>query len=175
VSTTTIEGYATALYEVAKSEGALNAVGNELSAFAQAMQTSPELQRTLVDQMLPVERRQTVVTELLGAKAHPVTVNLLSMIVGANRVRDLQAIVEHMRGRAASDQSRVAGEVRSAHPMNAEQQERLTNAVSKQMGKPVALTFLVDPSLIGGVVTTVGDTIMDGSVRRRLEQMKDAV
>ncbi len=171
----TVEGYATALFEVAKAEGALGVVGNELAGFAQAMQTSPELQRSLVDQMIPVERRQTVVAELLGSKAHPVTVNMVSMIVGVNRARDLPAIADALRSRAATDQGKAAGEVRAAHPMSVDQQERLTAAVSKSLGKPVVLTFLVDPSIIGGVVTTVGDTIIDGSIRRRLELLKDAV
>jgi len=170
-----VDSYANALFEVAKAEGAQGPVVAELASFAQAFESSPELQGALVDQMIPVERRQTVVTELLGGKAHPVTINALSFLVGAGRAKDIGAIVGAMRALSASAQGRAAGEVRSAHPLSLEQQQRLTAAVSKSTGKAVELTFLVDPSVMGGVVTTIGDTVIDGTIRHRLEQLKEAV
>ena len=170
-----VDSYATALFEVAKAEGAQGPVVAELASFAQALESSPELQRALVDQMIPVERRQTVVTELLGGKAHPVTVNLLSFLVGAGRAKDIAGVVASMRSLSATAQGRAAGEVRSAHPLSLEQQQKLTAAVSKSTGKAVELTFLVDPTVLGGVVTTIGDTVIDGTIRHRLEQLKEAV
>jgi F-type H+-transporting ATPase subunit delta len=170
-----VEGYATALFEIAKAEGALSSVESELSAFAEAMSTNPTLVNTLTDQVIPVERRMSVVSELLGAKAHPVTTNLVSFLVGSGRAKELPAIVSAMRSRSATSQGKSAGEVRSAIAMSTDQQQRLTDAVSKQLGKPVALTFIVDESILGGVITTVGDTVIDGSVKRRLDLMKDAI
>ncbi len=170
-----VDSYATALFQVASAEGAAGPVVSELAAFAQAMESSPELQRSLSDQMIPVERRQTVVAELLGGKAHPVTVNVVSFVVGAGRAKDMAGIVAKLRQLAASELGRAAGEVRSAHPLSLEQQQRLTAAVSKSTGKAVELTFLVDPSVLGGVVTTVGDTVIDGTIRHRLEQLKETV
>ena len=170
-----VDSYATALFEVAKAEGSQGPVVAELASFAQALDTSPELQRALVDQMIPVERRQTVVTDLLGGKAHPVTVNLVSFLVGAGRAKDLSGIVAAMRAMSAGELGRAAGEVRSAHPLTLDQQQRLTEVISKTTGKAVELTFLVDPAVMGGVVTKVGDTVIDGTIRHRLEQLKEAV
>ena len=62
-----------------------------------------------------------------------------------------------------------------AHPLSIEQQSALTAAISKATGKIVDLTFLVDPSILGGVVAKVGDTIIDGSIRHRLDQLKAAI
>ncbi len=170
-----VEGYASALFEIAKAEGALSSVQSELTSFVEAMGSNANLAQTLNDQSLPADRRLGVVTDLLGGKAHPVTVNLVSLLVGAGRGKELPNIVSAMRDKGASAEGRVAGEVRSAIALSDDQQQRLTSAVSKQIGKPVALTFIVDPSVLGGVVTTVGDTVIDGSIRRRLELMKDAV
>ena len=168
------EGYAAAFLEVARAEGAVGIVGNELATFAGACEGSPQLQSALTDNFLPVERRQTVVSELLGSTS-PVTANLVSMLVGAGRAKDIPAVASAFLSRAASEQGRVSGEVRTAHPLSLEQQAALTTAIEKSTGKKVVLTFLVDPSVLGGVVTTIGDTVIDGSIRNRLEQLKAAL
>lgn len=168
------EGYAAAFLEVARAEGAVGIVGNELATFADAFEGSPQLQSALTDNFLPVERRQTVVSELLGSTS-PVTANLVSMLVGAGRAKDIPAVASAFLSRAASEQGRVSGEVRTAHPLSLDQQGGLTAAIEKSTGKKVILTFLVDPSVLGGVVTTIGDTVIDGSIRNRLEQLKAAL
>ena len=168
------EGYAAAFLEVARAEGAVGIVGNELATFAGAFEGSPQLQSALTDNFLPVERRQTVVSELLGSTS-PVTANLVSMLVGAGRAKDIPAVASAFLSRAASEQGRVSGEVRTTHPLSLDQQAALTAAIEKSTGKKVVLTFLVDPSILGGVVTTIGDTVIDGSIRNRLEQLKAAL
>jgi F-type H+-transporting ATPase subunit delta len=170
-----VEGYATALFEIAKAEGALSTVEAELASFAEAMGSNATLAQGLTDQSMPSERRLGVVSDLLGAKAHPVTTNLVSFLVGAGRAKELPAIVSAMRAKSATSVGKTAGQVRSAIALSDDQQTRLTEAVSKQLGKSVSLAFIVDPSILGGVVTTVGDTVIDGSVKRRLDMMKDAL
>lgn len=169
------DGYAAAFLEVARAEGALATVENELLTFARSYESSPELQQTLTNQALPADRRQGLVEDLLGGKAHPVTTNLVSLLVGAGRARELPGIVANLLSRAAAEHGKASGEVRSAVPLNAEQQQRLSVAVEKATGKKVELKFLVDPSVIGGIVTQVGDTIIDGTIRTRLEQVREAL
>jgi F-type H+-transporting ATPase subunit delta len=175
MSSTLADGYAAAFFEVAKAEGALGVIGNELASFANAYENSPQLQQALTDQAVPADHRQGIVEMLLGAKAHSVTTNLVSMVVGAGRARELPAVVSALLAKTAAEQGKASGEVRSAHPLTSEQQSALTAAVEKSTGKSVALTFLVDPSVLGGVVTTVGDIVIDGSIRNRLDQMKAAI
>lgn len=169
------EGYASAFFAVAKAEGALATVGNELATFANAYESSPELQHALTDQAVPAERRQQVVETLLGNKAHSVTTNLVSMVVGSGRARELPGVVKALLAQSAAEEGKVSGEVRSAHPLSSEQQAALSEAIAKKTGKNVSLTFLVDPSVMGGVVTRIGDAIIDGSIRSRLDQLKAAI
>ncbi len=168
-------GYANAFFEVARAEGGLGTVGYELSTFAQALQTSPQLQQTLTDQALPADRRQSIVEALLGPKASPVTMNLVSMVVGAGRAKELPHVVDAFMAKVAAEGGLEAGEVRSAHPLSDTQKTALTAAVEKATGKKVQLTFLVDASLVGGVVTKIGDTIIDGTIKKRLDQLKAAI
>lgn len=169
------DAYANAFFEIARAEGALASVEDELLAFSRAMESTPQLGQTLADQSIPVERRLGVVGDLLGAKAHPVTTNLVSLVVGAGRGRELPEIVGRLLARSAAEKGKASGEVRSASPLTRDQQERLTAAVEKATGKKVELKFLIDPSVLGGLVTTVGDTIIDGTIRTRLDQLKDAL
>jgi F-type H+-transporting ATPase subunit delta len=171
----TAAGYAAAFFEIARAEGALGTVSNELATFSKTFENNPQLQQSLTDQLIPVERRQTFVTDLLGGKASPVTVNLVSTLVGAGHAKDLPAVVSSLLERSANESGQEAGEVRSAFPLSDEQKSALQAAVAKKTGKNVALTIVVDPTVLGGVVTRVGDTVIDGSVKNRLEQLKAAV
>jgi F-type H+-transporting ATPase subunit delta len=168
-------GYAAAFFEMAKAEGALATVGNELADFSRTFENNPQLQQHLTDQFIPVERRQSTIADLLGGKANAVTVNLVSTLVGAGRAKELPEVVSALLARSATETGQEAGEVRSAYPLTDEQQQALTAAVAKSTGKKVALTFLVDPTVLGGIVTRVGDTVIDGTVKNRLDQLKAAV
>ena len=167
-----IDGYANALFEVANVEGSLASVENELFAFSQALQASDELRATLTDAAVPVARRQGVVQDLLGDRASPVTANLVGFVVGAGRARDLPAIIDRLVARAAEAKDKVVAEVRTAIPLTDDQRTRLAAALDKATGKSVEIKSIVDPSVMGGVLATVGDTVIDGTVRSRLDQLR---
>jgi F-type H+-transporting ATPase subunit delta len=167
-----IDGYAAALFEVARAEGTLDEVEDELFRFARSFESNDELRGTLTDEAIPAGRRQGIIEDLLGGRATSTTVQLISMVVGAGRARDLPAIVDRLVERAAAAKSLAVAEVRSAVPLSADQQDRLKAAVANATGKDVSLKVVVDPAVIGGLVATVGDTVIDGTVRTRLEQLK---
>ena len=73
--------------------------------------------------------------------------------------------------RASAAKNLELAEVRSAVPLTDDQQDRLKAALSNATGKQVNLKVVVDPSVLGGIVATVGDTVIDGSVRTRLDQL----
>lgn len=168
-----VEAYATALFEVARVEGNLERVEAELYQVARTIETNDELRSSLTDQALPVELRQGIVEDLLDGKAQPVTKSLVSFVVGSGRARDLAKIIDRMVQRTAEERAEVVGEVRSAFPIDDELQARLAEALGRKTGKKISLKLTIDPSVIGGVVATIGDTVIDGSVRRRLEQLRE--
>ena len=170
-----IDGYANALFEVARVEGSLAEVEDELFRFARTLETNDQLRSTLTDEAIPVARRQGVVEDLLGTKASPVTVNLIGFVVGAGRARQLPQIIDRLVDRAASAKDSVVGEVRSAIPLTDDQKTRLAEALGKATGKKVEVKVVVDPSVLGGLVAQVGDTVIDGSVRARLDQLRESI
>ena len=167
-----INGYAEALISVAKAEGNLDEVEDELFRFGQNLSGSDELRNALTDESVPVERRQAVVADLLGGKASPVTTQLVSFVVSTGRGKDLPAIIDKLVEQAAAEKDRTVAEVRSAVPLTDDQTHRLAAALANATGKQVVVKVIVDPSVLGGLVATVGDQVIDGSVRSRLDQLK---
>jgi len=171
-TTNRIDGYASALFEVARAEGNLDEVEDELFRFARALEASDELRNALTDELVPAERRQAIVEDILGKRASSTTTALVSFVVGAGRGRDLPAIIAKLVDRAAAEKDRTLAEVRSAVPLTDDQQRRLAAALANATGKQVEVKVVVDPSILGGAVATVGDAIIDGTVRTRLDQIK---
>ena len=167
-----IEGYARALFEIARAEGTLDEVEDELFRFARSYESSDALRNALTDEQIPAAKRQAIVEDLLGGKATSTTTQLVSMVVGSGRGRDLPAIVDKLVARASSSKNLEVAEVRTAVPLTADQTTRLAAALVNATGKQVNLKVVVDPSVIGGLVATVGDTVIDGSVRTRIDQLK---
>lgn len=170
-----VEAYANAMLEVARAEGRLEDVEDEVFRFARAFESSDELRMALSDASLPAERRVAVVEDLLGAKALRVSVALVVLVVAAGRAGELPEIVDRFVELAAAEHRRAVAEVRSAVALTPEQTERLREALNRATGKDVELKVVVDPSVLGGVVARVGDVVIDGSVRRRLEQLKEQI
>jgi F-type H+-transporting ATPase subunit delta len=172
MSDTRIDGYARGLFEIARAEGNLDEVEDELFRFARQVEGNDPLRSALTDEFVPAARRQSLVEELLGGKATATTTQLVSMVVGSGRGRDLPAIIDSLVARASSAKNLEVAEVRSAVPLTDDQQDRLKAALANATGKQVNLKVIVDPSILGGIVATVGDTVIDGSVRTRVDQLK---
>jgi len=170
-----IQAYAEALHAVARAEGDLTEATDELFRFARVLEGSDELREKLSDPHIPVAIRQQIVTDLLGGRATPATVNLVGMVVGNGRVRQLPAIVTALVEMGARQANREVAEVRSAIPLTDDQTSRLADALNRATGKEVEVRVIVDPQVMGGLVARVGDTVIDGSVRRRLEQLRNAL
>jgi F-type H+-transporting ATPase subunit delta len=170
-----IEGYARALFEIARAEGTLDEVEDELFRFARSYESSDELRSALTDDMIPAAKRQAIVEDLLGGKATSTTTQLLSMVVGSGRGKDLPAIIDKLVARASSAKNLEVAEVRSAVALTSDQEDRLKAALANATGKQVNLKVIVDPSILGGIVATVGDSVIDGSVRTRVDQLKSRI
>ena len=167
-----IEGYARALFEIARAEGNLDEVEDELFRFARSYESSDALRAALSDDMVPADRRQGIVESLLDGQATSTTMQLVSMVIGSGRGRDLPEIIDSLVARASASKDLAVAEVRTAVALSDDQVSRLKAALANSSGHEVNLKVVIDPTVIGGVVATVGDSVIDGSVRTRLDQLK---
>jgi F-type H+-transporting ATPase subunit delta len=169
-----VAAYASALLGVAKAEGVVERVEDELFKIARTFEANDALRSTLTDASIPVERRAGVVEELLGKRAAPVTTASVTFLVTAGRAHDLPAVVDAFVAEAAELRQEAVAEVRTAYPLDAGQIARLADALGRATHKKVTVKVVIDPTVLGGIVARVGDTVIDGSVRSRLEQLREA-
>lgn len=168
-----VDAYADALLAVAKAEGILGEIEDDLFRFARAFEGSDELRMALTDPALPAERRVAVVEQLMSEHALAASAAMAAFVVGIGRAHDLPEIVDRFMEKAAHERAREVAEVRSAIPLDDGQRDRLATALSQATGKEVEVKVVVDPKVLGGLVATVGDTVIDGTVRHRLDQLKE--
>lgn len=166
--------YADAFLAIVAAEGAVNTVQDELFRFSRTLEGNEELRQALSDPHIPVARRQQIVEDLLGGKASDCTTSLVSLVVANGRVRELPGIVDKFLELTTTRTNRSIAEVRTAVELTPEQRERLAASLRQATGHEVDLVVVVDPSVVGGIVTQIGDTVIDGSVRQRLSQLRES-
>ena len=171
----TDSAYAEALFAVTLIEGNAERVTDELFRVARALEDSDALAKGLSDPQVPAARRQQIVEDLLGTAADSTTVAIVSLLVGVGRSTEIPAIIDALVARAARERGADVAMVRSAVALTDDQQQRLAAALSSSLGREVSVRVIVDPSVLGGIVTQIGDTVIDGSIRHRLNQLREAI
>lgn len=172
MSTGTAQAYARAVHAIAEAEDAADVVGAELASIADALAADAEAGRRLSDRQLPVEQRLRLLDGGILATAHPATRAALAMLISAERIGHLGDVVTAFSERSASAAGRTYAEVQVAHPLSDEQTAALQSALERATGTELAMRVVVDPAVVGGVRARVGDTVIDGSVSRRLSQLR---
>lgn len=170
-----IEAYAQAVQGILEAEGRSAEAEDELFRIARTIEGNDALRSTLSDAAIPVAQRMAVIEDLLDGRALAVTKSVASFIVGSGRAHDFEAIVERVVNIGAAQRSREVAEVRSAITLDGAQQARLAEALSQATGKQVEVKVIIDPSVMGGIAARVGDVVIDGTVRRKLDQLKEQI
>jgi F-type H+-transporting ATPase subunit delta len=159
---------------VAKAEGDVDGFADQIYRVASAVDASDPLRDALTDARIPVDRKQGIIDELLGARASGVVVSAVNFLVAAGRAGLMRDIAGRVAELAASGDKQAFAEVRSAIELDEATVARLEEKLSAATGKQVKAKVVVDPALVGGLVAKVGDTVFDGSVKSRLQELREA-
>jgi len=159
----------------ADAEGQLDQVEDDLFRFARTLDRTPELALALSDTALPMERKRAVLERLLGDRLGGSGMSLVLQALTVTQGRALDRRLDALTRLAAARRQRLVAVVRVARPMDAEQQERLRAALSRAYGRDVQLQVDLDPGILGGVQVVVGDELLDGTVARRLGEVRRRV
>lgn len=165
--------YAKAIFDIARSDGQAVRVADELFRIARALEANNDLRQTLTDIAIPVEAKEKLLDDLLGVKVAPQTLNALKFVVGAGRARELVAIADELAKLAEAETRREIAEVRTAIALDDQQVVRLEEALGKATNKDVSVKVIVDPEVLGGVFARVGDVVIDGTVRHKLQLLRE--
>jgi F-type H+-transporting ATPase subunit delta len=166
-------GYARALLELALAENAIGRVEEELFRLRELMKTNPVLLEFLKNPNVKHEGKRQALSELFQNRVHPLVLNLLVTMSDQDRGGRVLAIIEEFGAQAAAARKTVSGEVVAAVKLDDAMLKRLESELSRTTGKNVQLFQKVDPSILGGAIIKIGEQIIDGSLRRKLNQLKE--
>lgn len=148
-------------------------VEQQLQSFATMMKESADLRNVLISPAVATSKKKGLIGALGGKMGlTQVTRNFLFVLLDHKRIGLLPEILPMYRAEMDERQGMVQADITSATAMGDADRARLEAALTKKTGKKVRATYRVDPSLIGGVVTRVGSTVYDGSVREQLQVLR---
>ncbi|WP_291845178.1 F0F1 ATP synthase subunit delta [Maricaulis sp.] len=168
--------YATALFELAKSEGAADAVEADLSAFRAMLDESVELVGVLASPLYSVEAKSGVLAALANkAEFNTLTANAFGVAASNGRAGQLGTVARVYAALAAADRGVVTADVQTAAALTKKQVEALAASLKSAFGREIEVRTEVRPELMGGLIVKVGSRMFDSSLRTKLDGMKTAM
>jgi F-type H+-transporting ATPase subunit delta len=162
-----------ALADVVLAHGEAREVREELAAWDELMRSNAQLLEIFRHPTISYEQKRGVLEELIRrTRPRPTTANFLKVLLQNHRLAELSEVVTQFAQELDRRSNVVAAQVTTARPLTPDAQESLRAKLGQMTGSTVRLRFEVDEGLIGGVVTRIGSTLYDGSVRGQLDQIK---
>lgn len=174
--TTLARRYAKALLELGVESNSVDALVQDISALAHTIEISKELRNVLENpQVSRAMRKATLLDIAQRLNVSQLAKNTLGLLTDKGRLRVLPAIANELRKGADLHKGVLRAHVTSATPLQEAYVQKLTQTLEVRYGKKVILQRSVDPALLAGIVTRIGDTLIDGSLRARLDTLKSTL
>jgi len=165
--------YATALADIALEQGAAGPVRKQLEEFGAAYAESAELRNVLSNPAVERTAKHGVVEKLVARLgASRIVRNFLFVVVDNQRTHLVPEILQSFEDVLRQRQGVAEAEVTSAAELTAPQKTQIQQTLERLTGRKIQANYSLDAALLGGAVVRIGDTIYDGSVRSRLNQMR---
>jgi F-type H+-transporting ATPase subunit delta len=170
-----LRGFAERTFETLDDQATIDEIEDDLFRFARLSEQYGELRAALGNPQTPLAERLAVLESLLAGKVRPETLQLVQYVIRGGRARDIVGTLDYLVELAAFERGRRVAEVRAAVELDESERERLKQALSRRTRRNVELRVILDPTVLGGLGVTVGDTVIDGTLRHRLDQLRDVL
>ena len=168
--------YATALFELAQQEEAIEDVGEALNRFATLVTQSPDLTRLVRNPVFAADDQIRALNAVLERAAISGLAAKLILLAAQNRrlyaILDMIGAYEALRADAKGE---TTAEVTSAEPLSDAQKQALRDELKRLLGRSISLTSTVDPAILGGLIVKAGSRMVDSSLRTKLNNLKTAM
>jgi F-type H+-transporting ATPase subunit delta len=166
--------YASALADVVLEQGEAREVQDELTAWERFFQSSDNLREVFSNPTIALDQKRAVLNKLIErTRPRPTTINFLKVLLQNQRITDLAEINRKFAEVLDTRAGTMAATVTAARSVPPDAQQKLQQTLSTLTNSRVRVNFATDPELIGGLVTRIGSTVYDGSVRNHLQQIKE--
>lgn len=168
--------YAAALFELAEEAGALEAVEADLKTLQAAIDAAPDFRKFLKSPVYGSEDQHRAIDAIANkAKLGALTKNFLGLVAKNRRLFALEDMITAFARLLAEHRGEVSAKVISAAPLNDDQTRRLRSEIESVVGKAVNLETRADPDLLGGMIVKVGSTMIDSSLKTKLNRLKSVM
>ncbi len=165
--------YANAMADIALAQGAAEPAAKQLHDFGAAYTESAELRTFLASPAVSVEAKHAVIEKIMArVGASKIIRNFLFVIVDHRRTQLIPEVIAAFHQVIRRRQGVAEAEVSSTIELSAGQKKEIAATLARLTGKKIETKYALDPALLGGAVVRIGDTIYDGSLRSRLNQMR---
>jgi F-type H+-transporting ATPase subunit delta len=165
--------YAAALFNQAKEKNTLDQAIADLNAVSQRLAITPKLGEVLAHPLISEAKKRSAIQTAFASSVSPATLALLNLLVDKGRIANLDAVKAEFDTLSREHKGIVAASATSAIALTSEQIKTLEASLEQRTGKDIELTTSVDPSLIGGILVRIGDTVLDGTVKGKLERLRE--
>jgi F-type H+-transporting ATPase subunit delta len=168
--------YGSALADVVLKNGETDTVKAELTEWSRMIESNAALYDAISNPSIPHQQKERLVESLLE-KTRPsrTTANFIRVMLRNGRLQDVATIRERFESELEERRGIVSADIISARELPADERANLKAQLEQLTGKTVDLNFQIDENLIGGVVTRIGSTVYDGSVRTKLANLKEQI
>ena len=165
--------YANALGQTLDSREDFRTALYELESFADAFKSNAELRAALTNPSIPINARTAIVDEVLDSEKSPSqTKRLIRTLFDRRRLGLITEVAKAFRETRDGYLNRLVGTITSSREISEEQRDSIQRNAARYMGRDVKLETQIDPDILGGIVVRIGSTVIDGSLRARLAQLK---
>ncbi len=169
------QGYSQALLSIAKSEGLLDRVEEELTALRDAFSSDSRLGAFLDNQKVTTEGKRDAISELLGKQVSEITRTQISLAIEQGRGSLLPDIIDAYFALTAESRKKITAKIITAVPLSDAALQNIESTLSELVGVPVFLKTAVDPEILGGITVHLAGRIIDGSLKSRLDHLREGL
>jgi len=165
--------YSEALFNLALEENRIDELQQELQVLCELISANPEFMEFLTTPKIDKEEKRSFVDSVLGGKFSQEIVNLTKVLIDKKRASEILDIVDVFEKTVLTHKDLVSAVAYTAVALSAPEMDALKVKLAQLTGKEISLENIIDDSVIGGIRLKIGDRVIDGSLKRRLEDLKD--
>jgi F-type H+-transporting ATPase subunit delta len=173
IATRIVRRYAAALFKAAQKVDLIDIVESDLGMVSFIFENSPDMWGAIRSPVVSPEKKHQVLRDVFGGKVQQMTLDYLDLLVDKRREEAITKTQEEYVALANEARGLVEADVTTAVALDADNETRLRDKLGLVTGKHVRLRKLVEPEIMGGVIVKIGDSIIDGSIRGRLAELKE--
>ena len=168
--------YASALYDLADEQGVIDAVAGDLAALSKMIEGSADFQRFIKSPVISRSEQSKAIAAIADkAQLSPLAHKFLGLLAANRRLFALPGIIAGFRDILAERRGQATAQVTSAQPLSDAQTIALIDALKKSVGRSIDIVSKVDPSILGGLIVKVGSSMVDSSLKSKLQRLKLAM